>query len=424
MIKVKIEKMIKGFAVPLLLILFFSGISFSQNPQWIIYTPDNSGIPSWDITDIAFDSSNVKWIASWNRGLIKFNGTNWFTYDTLNSGIPSNRIKTIKIDKKNILWIGTNNGLARFDGVNWIVWDTSLCKSIWEIDVDNNNTKWMATTNTGLLKYNDTTMIFYRTDNSGIHTNLLTGIVLEKNVKWLSTAYNGLIKYNDTTFVNYTYLNSGIGSNYLRCISIDHNGDKWIGKQADFFVKFDSYNNIWTRYDDIWPGLSGGLGWYVYNDSRNVKWFGTNNGLFNFNDTTLLFLNPPISCDIFRYFREDRYNNVWFCTGCGLFVHNPNGVVSVKEVNNLIVEKFHVHQNYPNPFNSQTSVKFELSKIGNIEISLYDILGRKLSTLINEYKQSGSYNYNFNFNSLSSGIYFMRFDFEGDMIIKQIVLIK
>ena len=65
-------------------------------------------------------------------------------------------------------------------------------------------------------------------------------------------------------------------------------------------------------------------------------------------------------------------------------------------------------QNYPNPFNPNTRINFSISKLSFVDIGVYDILGRKISTLINEEKTAGIYKVEFNAINLPSGIYFYK----------------
>ena len=89
-----------------------------------------------------------------------------------------------------------------------------------------------------------------------------------------------------------------------------------------------------------------------------------------------------------------------------------------------IPSKCCLHPNYPNPFNPQTVLGFELSYDSDINISIYDINGRKISTLINEYKTAGQYQATFNASDLESGIYFYRM-LAGDFVdTKKMIFIK
>jgi hypothetical protein len=65
-------------------------------------------------------------------------------------------------------------------------------------------------------------------------------------------------------------------------------------------------------------------------------------------------------------------------------------------------------QNYPNPFNPSTQITYNIPKDGNVKLSIYDILGREISTLVNENKTVGRYSAQFNSDRLSSGTYFYR----------------
>lgn len=66
---------------------------------------------------------------------------------------------------------------------------------------------------------------------------------------------------------------------------------------------------------------------------------------------------------------------------------------------------FALDQNYPNPFNARTEIKFNLKEAANIELSIFDILGRQVETLINSYKPAGSYSIFWNAADLPSGVY-------------------
>jgi hypothetical protein len=92
-----------------------------------------------------------------------------------------------------------------------------------------------------------------------------------------------------------------------------------------------------------------------------------------------------------------------------------------------VPENFRLYPAYPNPFNPETIIKFGLPVNGNIKISLFDILGRQITILLNEYKQKGIYTMRLNtamFN-LASGIYFVVLEnSDGTKLTQKIMLIK
>ena len=70
--------------------------------------------------------------------------------------------------------------------------------------------------------------------------------------------------------------------------------------------------------------------------------------------------------------------------------------------------KFILRQNYPNPFNPSTVIEYSIPSAGLVSLEVYDILGKKVETLVNEYQNGGSYKIIFRRKDLSSGIYFYR----------------
>jgi N-acetylneuraminic acid mutarotase len=67
-----------------------------------------------------------------------------------------------------------------------------------------------------------------------------------------------------------------------------------------------------------------------------------------------------------------------------------------------------LRQNYPNPFNPSTTIRYELPRSSEVNLSVYDLLGRQVSVLVNERKNTGSYEAKFDAGGLSSGVYVCR----------------
>jgi M6 family metalloprotease-like protein len=74
-----------------------------------------------------------------------------------------------------------------------------------------------------------------------------------------------------------------------------------------------------------------------------------------------------------------------------------------------------LYQNYPNPFNPSTTIKFELPKASHVRLTVYDILGRQVSVLVNEKKEAGVHEVKFHGSNLASGVYFYRMQ-AGDFV--------
>ena len=100
---------------------------------------------------------------------------------------------------------------------------------------------------------------------------------------------------------------------------------------------------------------------------------------------------------------------------------DPVGVLSN---HTIIPERYSLSQNFPNPFNPVTNIKYDLPKDVFVTIKIYDLLGRKIKTLVSEFKRAGSYLVSFNGSELASGVYIYGIQ-AGDFIrVKRMVLIK
>jgi hypothetical protein len=85
-----------------------------------------------------------------------------------------------------------------------------------------------------------------------------------------------------------------------------------------------------------------------------------------------------------------------------------NGTVHYLKEMNVIVgtpTTYSLEQNYPNPFNPSTTIKYQLPKAGFVTLKIYDILGREVALLINDFKVAGRYSIEFNASKLPSGVY-------------------
>lgn len=91
-----------------------------------------------------------------------------------------------------------------------------------------------------------------------------------------------------------------------------------------------------------------------------------------------------------------------------------------------LVEEFNLNQNFPNPFNPQTTITFDIAKDSRVTLKVYDMLGREVSTLVNENMRAGAnYSVTFDGRNLASGMYIYRLTTQdGTAITKRMMLIK
>lgn len=94
-----------------------------SKPLWTSYTMQNSALPDNQVTALAVDRNDVKWIGT-AQGLARLEQGTWTIYDEKNSPLPSSRIQAISLGDDGAVWVGTNKGLAKFNQASWTVWTT------------------------------------------------------------------------------------------------------------------------------------------------------------------------------------------------------------------------------------------------------------------------------------------------------------
>lgn len=110
-------------------------------------------------------------------------------------------------------------------------------------------------------------------------------------------------------------------------------------------------------------------------------------------------------------------------------VQTPTGPSSVKNQKDAVPTHYQLEQNYPNPFNPTTTITYDVSKPSRVEVVVYDVLGRKVATLVDAQKNPEEYKVAFDGNQFASGVYFYRMNAIGNdgqkfESIKKLVLMK
>ncbi len=86
--------------------------------------------------------------------------------------------------------------------------------------------------------------------------------------------------------------------------------------------------------------------------------------------------------------------------------------------------EYSLFQNYPNPFNPSTDIQYSIPKTSNVKLIIYNLLGQKIATLVNEQKSAGTYTVQFNASELSTGIYFYTLQAGNFVKTKKMILLK
>jgi PKD repeat protein len=166
----------------------------------------------------------------------------------------------------------------------------------------------------------------------------------------------------------------------------------------------------------------------------NRSWEGARTYFWDFGDGSSSTELDPVH----TYVNPGKYSVT-------LTVSGPTGPATTKKINLVRVQsatdvaeegtslplRFELSQNYPNPFNPSTIIKYTIAGAGgpgpgasNVELVVYDLLGRKVAVLVNERKVEGSYEVSFDGSRLASGVYLCRLTSGGFVETRTMILLK
>ncbi|MDG5766358.1 T9SS type A sorting domain-containing protein [Balneolales bacterium ANBcel1] len=89
-----------------------------------------------------------------------------------------------------------------------------------------------------------------------------------------------------------------------------------------------------------------------------------------------------------------------------------------------VVDGFRLNQNYPNPFNPATQISFELPNAADVRLDVYNLIGQRVTTLVNEYRTEGTHQVTFDGANLASGVYIYRLQMGNHVAVRKMTLIK
>jgi hypothetical protein len=430
------SKIMKGLII-LFLAVTISTNATAQNPEWINYTSLNN-YTSAIIFAMATDNDNV-WVAT-DSGLIRINmitGDDTL-FTVANSGLPSNIVQCIAVDSNGNKWIGTNEGLVYFDDSNWTVYDTititiggfELPMNVKKIVLEPSGEVWCIIRQPNLFSK------LYLYDGSGLTVH---SSAQERNIYTLSrNPVNGNI---------WNFYNPSFGlDNRVR----KYDGSSWetwdesvYGFGASATVVFDLFGNKWigtingnlAKYDDTtWTIINSFPGQYVKSiavDNSGDLWIGTRyNGLFKY-DYTVYTVHDTVSSIIpandVIHITVDNSNHKWIIssdwTNYHLSVYKEGGVtVAIDEISSQ--EAPPTLTVFPNPMRSSTLIRYELKKSGIIQLEIYDALGRRVKTLVNEHKNKGIYEITLDPSQLTTGINFCQLTSVNSVQVYKLLVLK
>lgn len=201
------------------------------------------------------------------------------------------------------------------------------------------------------------------------------------------------------TDINFVNNNTGYLSSYPGIFKTTNKGSNW-SQISIFFadkIKFinDTVGYAATSDSNFYYTTNGGVNWSV--------------------SLPKVFVND---------FTLSEFENGYLVGNGGLIARIGAGTVGIENPNSVFINNYSLSQNYPNPFNPVTKINFSLPKSGLVQLKIFDMLGREVQTLLNEFKTIGEHSVDFNGSNLSSGVYFYKLTTNEFVETKKMILVK
>ncbi len=283
------------------------------------------------------------------------------------------------------------------------------------------------TTNSGINwsnSYIDTTSCLYLFPKNDIYfinqqTGFACGGVLDLQGIIVKTTNSGASWYSYCVSVEPLNMIIDLGGGRIAAMGGDYdlgsiyasttnNGNNWVYGQTGCFGNAEAF--AFRTPGEVWAalGFSGKFAVNVDSMKPGTRWECIDSpGRIEIDDVEFL--------DSLTGFAFGQYGKI--------FKYNVS-VIGLNSENEILPLNNVLYQNYPNPFNPETSIKFYISKGGDVSLYIYDVNGRIVRNYNSKYSEAGEYEFIFNGENLSSGVYFCTLHFDGSSYTKKMALVK
>ena len=384
--------------------------------QWIA---QNSGTDQ-NLYDIEFINDKTGWAVGDAGVVIKTTngGTNWINVANPSPSLNPNLWSVAPIDSNIVyitsgkdLIIKTTNGGLNWDILNYCPDCNSATTGLYFLNKD---TGWFLGTNKVLRTYDGgkTLDSFYApwfTNFDIYFKDINTGIFSGSGR--VSKTTDGGMNWFDTQVTN-------PGSfPMFRKLAVTNNRDVWVSGLDAIIYRSTDFCENWQAVDTLNEGIGIIALDFKNKDTGYIgggsnKIFITMDGGYNWS----VQISDPNN---FAFVGSIKFINDsvgWYCGGIGNVYKTINGgtPTSMTNLSNVEISKdFSLYQNYPNPFNQASLIGYNISKSSLVEVEIYDLLGKKVSTLVNSFHIPGFYQIRFDNGDISSGILFYILKIDG-----------
>jgi hypothetical protein len=339
------------------------------------------------------------------------------------------------------LWVSTNNG-ETWGNYRYLVGQGNNIFSI--LVKDNNQTVYLGT-RTGILKSTDGGF-GYISVNNGIPANSWVRDLEAKNDGSIYAATtNGVFRSTNSgsswqqfsgitpgdTVVKLCIYDPGADAGSGKVIGGTNNGKAYEEGAELFLASFFIANNtnevsglealgtaiFMCQFNE--GGQSGDM--HKFYQSNGWQYVGHNEGLPGTRPISSLAADPTPRLNSMNV---QIYLGYYEGTSGGAKVFKRTFPIGIRQISSEIPNEFSLSQNYPNPFNPMTKIKFDINKTSNVNITVFDVLGRHITTLVDDRLSAGSYETQWDATNMPSGTYFYRLETDDFTETKKMILVK
>ena len=366
--------------------MIFAGTSnggiYRSDDNSNLWTQINSGLKNTGIRAIIINSSGIIFAASFGGGIFisTDHGDSW---NSSNAGLTNPFIYSLAVSPNGYIFAGTGQGCYRSTniGSSWAPVNSGFpSSSIMSLAINSDGHLFATTLGSGL----------YRSTNNGDQWVLKDSGITNPDIKSVAVNASGIV----------------FAGTFNGVFRSTNNGDSWQRKDSGVTSLSAVYAITFNSNNDVYIGKFGGG---VYCSANNGEfWTQKNSGLPDLNVNTVM---------------ADRNGFIYTGTnGSGVF-KSINTITNISQ-SGLPVKKIEELQNYPNPFNPVTFIHYSVSESDYVDLKVFDVSGKLVSSLIDKKQERGSYDIEFAGGDLPGGVYFYRL-VTGDYIqSKKMILLK
>jgi photosystem II stability/assembly factor-like uncharacterized protein len=370
------------------------------------WMPINNGITSAEVLDICFDNNGNMFAACWSNGVQK-STDNGVTWKVINNGLTNSYLLSIIVDDEGNLLAGTEQGIfsSTNGGEDWIRTIPAGNDFGYHLFKDGSNRLYVLNYFGGIYRTENLGNSWIRIDQNLPSSASRWGFAIDGNNNLYAGTASGSIYKSTNDGLSWTKVYQSSNQNsFLSYISISKNGYIYATNNYEGILLSTDQGSSWElvkvdqEYQTRYPIAANSKGEVFASGAGDKLYYSNDNGNSWFDYTSNLKYTSV------RNIVMDKDENIYLATNESIWKINPDSIVSVAE-NTEIPSEYNLYQNYPNPFNPTTTIKYSVKEAGMVTLTVYDILGKEITTLVNELKSPGEYSVSFDASSLPSGVY-------------------